>query len=160
MACSLVANAWGDQIKPGLYLARMKSTWVSANGHTWKAQVTLENGKNVAKCEITDNQKSPYKELWVWDDQTLVQTENLSNAWGTTPNYSKTYEATNENGKYIINCKDRESGDCDGGMEPSRYWTITATEGGFTYEAWGIPKGQDQKGTPVRLHCLEFKFKK
>jgi hypothetical protein len=45
-------------------------------------------------------------------------------------------------------------------MEPSRYWTITATGDGFIYEAWGVPKGQDQTGTPVKINSLIFKPKK
>jgi hypothetical protein len=164
MACSLVASARGDQVQPGIYTAIMQSEWISANGNLWQAKVSLENGKNTAKCEIIRFKNGGrgvyYKELWIWDDQSLVQTENLSSAWGESSGNSKSYAATNENGKYIINCKDRESGDCDGSMEPSRYWIITATQDGFTYEAWGVPKGEDQKGTPRKLHCLVFKLKK
>lgn len=158
LVCALFVNAWGDDVKPGIYTATMESMWTTANGKHWKAEVLKENGKTIAKCEILSSAKWSYKELWVWDDQTLVQTEN---GWGlTTGPDSKTYTATNTNGKYIVNCKNRESGDCDGGMEPSRYWTITATDDGFVYEAWGVPRGQDQTGTPARIHRLAFKLKK
>jgi hypothetical protein len=72
--------------------------------------------------------------------------------WSKT---AKAYHATNDGGKYRIDCKNRAAGDCDGEVEPNHYWVISATEAGFRCEIWGTPKGKS--GDAILLFSVDYK---
>jgi hypothetical protein len=132
----------------------MISASPTANGKFWKAKVTQENGKNVAECEITNMENGEsYQEVWVWDDHALAQTEIYTAKHSKAT--KKNYTATNVNGKYIMNSKNQEPGNSGSGQKISPYVTITASEDGFTYEAWRVTEG-----ALVKYRCLIFSLKK
>ena len=153
MAWVLSSSAWGDQVKPGHYAAKVYSYYVHDNGINWTADVTLVNGLNVVKA----TRKPSFAhwenfEIWEWDDKKLYIEE-----WGRLPGgnvglRNNHFGATNEgNGRYFINCKNRVTGDCEGGIEPARYWMITTTENGFIFECWGIPIGMSGSAIPIYM---------
>jgi hypothetical protein len=142
LAIVLSVHAWSDPVKPGHYVGKAISVIKAMNGSTWVAEVKVKNGETILD---TKRELMEYSEEWVWNDQTLVKKDfgwaalGGRKVWGKT---AKAYHATNDAGKYRIDCKDRAAGDCDGEMEPNHYWVITGTEEGFKCESWGTPKGK------------------
>ncbi len=147
MVLAISVSAWSGEVKPGHYTGKLISLRQEVNGSEWSAVVNVENGYKVAKVKKLDFN---YYEIWRWNDQTLIQEEFDDS---TTP--TSTYGATNDGGKYRVNCKDRAKGDCDAGVDPSKYWIISATADGFTYEGW-----QMRNGDVTKIHTFNFKLVK
>jgi hypothetical protein len=158
LAAVLASQARSDQINPGHYEGKAISVRQDLNGSEWTAEVELKDGTNILD---TKRVNTKYHEEWTWNDRTLVKKEFgmiLAGARKTVEKTVKVYHATNEGGKYRIDCKDRAAGDCDGGMEPSRYWVIVGTEAGFRCEVWGTPSGAS--GDPRLLFTVDYRLEK
>jgi len=162
MVLVLSTSALSKQAYPGHYTAKMISVIPSENGKEWAADVTLKNGYNNAMVYIVGGIDF---QLWEWNAKTLDQDVFASFKDEALPasKYNqvlihKGYRATNDGGKYRINCKNRKKGDCEGDMSPSCYWVITTTEEGFTYEWWGITKGISDD--LIKVNTLNFKLVK
>lgn len=152
----LASHAWCDQVKPGRYHGKGISVQAELNGSPWTAEVTQKNGNTILD---TKRDAREYHEEWTWNDQTLVKREFAYVQIGGRKGWErslKVFHATNEGGKYRIDCRNREAGDCDGGMEPTHYWVITPTEAGFRWESWGTPK--NRAGDPVLLFTVDYQM--
>ena len=152
MVVVLSANAWSDQVQPGKYTGTAVSIVPSANGNKWSADVILKDGYNIAKVML---KYSTYFEEWTWNGETLLQKEH---DFSSGHEEITLYGATNDGGRYRINCQNRESGDCEAGIDPRHYWMITATKDGFIYEVWGQRSGVP--GAAIKRHTLTFKLVK
>jgi hypothetical protein len=158
LAAIFASHAWCDQVKPGHYTGKGISVLESLNGASWDAEVKQKAGDTLLDTKKVGRE---YHEQWTWNDQTLVKTEFSIVMVGGRKGSEKSikvFHATNEGGKYRIDCKDRAAGDCDGSMEPNHYWVITTTEAGFRWESWGTPKGR--KGNPVLLSTVDYQLEK
>lgn len=162
MALILTADIWGDPVKPGLYVGIQSSIQPDRNGREWRVTVKFEKGYNIANAELENAiVMSIYTEQWIWNENTfqlIEQNKNIGMAGmggGPGSSYIKKYGARYDDGKYIINCKNRELGDCDGGKDPNHYWKIIANEDGFIWESWGVPQGAT--GDPVKMDWWTFK---
>lgn len=155
VALFVSVTALAETLTAGKYQTTIVSVNPTINGQPATAEVKTEGTKTVATVLFKDG-----KEVWTWDGTTLLQQEfDL-----TTNQQTKQYSATNQNGKYVITCKDKTNNICDGDkdLDARTYWTINTGTNTFTYTLYRVDpaKATDTTAQPVKRHEMVFNVTK
>lgn len=143
-------SAFAENVAPGKYQTTIVSTNPTFNGQTATAETKTEAGKTIATVNFKDS-----KEVWTWDGNTLLQQE-----FDLTGKETLRYNAVNQNGKYVIECKDKTNNACDGNkdLDARTYWTVTTGANSFTYVTYRVDpaKAADATAQPTERHKMVF----
>lgn len=150
----LSAKAWGGPVQPGTYAGSVTSVFPGLNGQIWSAEVSPLGDYIFAKVFTQTTDELQYEE-WTWNEKTLLQVESYVGKIGC---HSFTYKATKEGDRYRLDCRDRETNDCDMDMDSRFYWIIRTTTDGFVMETWGPRCGE--AGDAIKLSTVTFNRKK
>ena len=91
-------------------------------------------------------------EEWTWNDKTFVTKEHHL---GKTGCHEVINSATFEGGK-SINCRNRETHDCDAGIDSRTYFTVSPTAEGFRFEVWGASMSENRSLAATLQHTYTF----
>lgn len=144
------AQAAAESCTPGHYKGKIWSVSNDLNGKTGTLTVSKQNEKCVMHFKTEGA-----RETWEFSGHNLVQKE-----FDRFGKLKDQYGATLQEGKYIIDCQNREKNKCDAGIDHRQYWLITITPDEVIYSVFGVglEKKADKAAQASKRH--EFSFKK
>lgn len=149
----LSASTYTQGFKPGKYEGSYQSILPELNGQKCTADV-----KQVAEnIEATVTCASGKKEVWTWNDKTLMQQEYDAKAGKVTEQYGATgTKAATTEQTFAIN-GDKVKNSCDAGIDCRQNWTIRTTTDGFEYVTFGPQEKKNPASPVVQRHLISFK---
>lgn len=145
-------STYTQAIKAGKYEASYQSIVPELNGQKCAAEVkqVAENVEATVTCANS-------KEVWTWNDKTLMQQEIDVKAGTVKGKYSATgTKAATTEQNFAIN-GDKAKNACDAGVDCRTNWTIRTTADGFEYVTFGPKDKKDPASPVVQRHLLQFK---
>jgi len=164
VALALPVLAWSatpytSSFKDGKFEGTITSVIPDLNNKKVTAEVKHEGDKVVMTVSYEGG-----KEIWAWDDKSLMQKEVDLKTGKVTQEYGATAAktpATNEQ-TFNVNCKDKAKNDCDVGIDSRNYWTLKTSPTEITYLVYGVSKDKkaDATAKAEKRHEFTFKFTK
>lgn len=158
LALSLLVTHWAFGAGPllGSYTVSIDSILPELNGTSWTASLVMDGSWYHMDLVPKISRGHDFEE-WSWNEKTLITKEHH---FGKTGCHEVIYSATNEGGKYRINCRNRELDDCDADIDGRTYFTFTPTTEGFRFEVWGVATPENRGLDATLRHTYTFKWVK
>lgn len=149
---AMSASTYTQAIKAGKYEGSYQSILPEMNGQKCAAEVkqVAENVEATVTCADS-------KEVWTWNDKTLMQQAYDVKAGTVKGQYSATgTKAATTEQNFAIN-GDKVKNACDAGVDCRTNWTIRTTVDGFEYVVFGPKDKKDPASPVVQRHILQLR---
>jgi len=144
--------AFGAGLPLGPYTVAITSILPELDGTAWTASLAMDGSWYHLDLVPRITRGHDFEE-WSWNEKTLVTKEHH---FGKTGCHEVIYSATNDGGKYRINCQNGERDDCDEGIDGRTCFTFTPSAEGFRFEVWGVSTPENRGEAATLRHTYTF----
>ncbi len=150
---AMAASSYTEAFKAGKYEGSFKSVVPAMNGS--KCTADVKNAADNVEAAVTCADGT--KEVWSWNDKTLLQKEFDAKAGNYAAPYSATAtKAAPTNEQVFAVNGDKAKNACEAGVDCRTTWTVRATATGFDYVVFG-PQDKANAASPiVERHVISF----